>query len=269
MKNDLTSNEARLIDREILTVFDNNEYAKLAVQNQEKYQANTPFPHIYFDDFLPEHIAITIADEYPEVSSLDSGWKFHNNENVSRYLLEDTTKFHFRMRLFAEAITSRQFLLFLETLTGINSILADPYFIGGGAMLTGRDQFLKIHADFNFHHKLQAWRRVNALFYLSPGWDTEWGGNLELWSNDGENKVQEIAPLFNRVVIFNTTSDTFHGQPEPLRCPENVYRKVFSAFYYSTEMAERTESDPHFTKYSIENNPYAKQIGEDYKKSGY
>jgi len=40
------------------------------------------------------------------------------------------------------------------------------HLIGGGIHLSGPGDFLKIHADFNWHHKLQAYRRVNALLYL-------------------------------------------------------------------------------------------------------
>ena len=47
------------------------------------------------------------------------------------------------LRVFANTVISRQFLLFLETLSGIDCLLADPYFIGGGAMATGPGEFLK------------------------------------------------------------------------------------------------------------------------------
>ena len=165
-------------------------------------------------------------------------------------------------------INSRKFLLFLETLTGIETINPDPYFMGGGAMSCGNGGFLNIHADFNFHHKLQLWRRCNVLFYLTPNWKDEWGGKLELWSNDKKEKVVEIEPYFNRMVIFSTTSESFHGQPVPTKTPDNVYRNVFSSFYYTTDKDEKTLSDPHYTKYSIEKNEYAKKIGNDYKSIG-
>ena len=109
---------------------------------------------------------------------------------------------------------------------------------------------------------------IEALFYLTPDWKKEWKGNLELWSTDGKQKVKSIEPAFNRVVIFNTTSVSYHGQPEPLQCPENLYRRVFSAFYYSTQRDEKTEVDPHFTKYALDDSPYSKKIGEDYRKKG-
>ena len=85
-------------------------------------------------------------------------------------------------------LNSRKFLLFLEALTGLNSIIPDPFFMGGGAMMAGKGGFLNVHADFNYHHKLQSWRRINALFYLTPNWKSNWGGNLELWSKDKKKK---------------------------------------------------------------------------------
>ena len=85
-------------------------------------------------------------------------------------------------------------------------------------------------------------------------------------SPDSAQMIKEIEPKFNRVVIFNTSSLSYHGQPEPINCPTNEYRKVFSAFFYSSHADTKNSRDPHFTKYSIEQSPYSKQILEDYKK---
>lgn len=262
-------------DLEILDCFNNPKYAQLAYDNAKSYANNNPFPHMVFDDFLPQSVAEAIAAEYPSVKEMNEKWKFHDNQNVSRFLLEDTTQFSRRMKLFAAAITSRSFLLFLETLTGIPALLPDPYFMGGGAMVTGKGGFLNVHVDFNWHQKLQSWRRCNALFYLTPDWNKEWEGNLELWTTDGKQKVKSVPPLFNRMVVFSTTSESFHGQPEPISCPTNEYRRVFSAFYYASEKSEKIDSHPHFTKYneknndlraSKENSPYAQQITDNYLK---
>ena len=94
-------------------------------------------------------------------------------------------------------------------------------------MASATGGFLNVHADFNWHALLQAWRRVNALFYLTPDWDAEWGGELELWSRDGKTMVKTVEPRFNRVVIFSTSSDSYHGQPRPLRLPFNLSRNIF------------------------------------------
>ncbi len=254
---------------EILKIFDKKNYARLAFNSKKKYKQNKPFPHIYFDNFLPKDVAITLSKEYPKIKDVDHNWKTHKNNNVIRYFLEDSSLYKNNLKLFSMIISSRNFLLFLETLTGIDSIIPDPFFIGGGAMATSKGGFLNVHADFNYHHKLQSWRRINVLFYLTPKWKKNWGGNLEFWSKDKKKKIREIEPMFNRVVIFNTTSKSFHGQPKPLSCPTNVSRNVFSAFYYSSVKDKDSLSEPHFTRYSIKNNPYARKIINNYKKTAY
>jgi len=256
----------------LLKIFDDKKYHRLASDNKKIYVKNKPFPHIYFDNFLPKKIALSLSKDYPKINKIekiDKNWKIHKNKNVLRYLLEDSSLFKKNLKVFSMLTNSRKFLLFLETLTGLESIIPDPYFVGGGAMTTGTGGFLNIHADFNYHHKLQSWRRLNVLFYLTPNWKKKWRGQLELWSKNKKKKIKEIDPLFNRVVIFNTTSESFHGQPAPTICPKNVYRNVFSAFYYTNIKDKKTLSEPHFTRYNIKNNPYATKIAKDYQNQDY
>ena len=155
-------------------------------------------------------------------------------------------------------------------------MLSDPYYLGGGAMITETGGYLNVHVDFNWHQKLQAWRKCNVLFYLTPDWDESYKGNLEFWSIDGKEKIKEVSPIFNRVVVFDTTSKSYHGQPEPIKSPNNIPRRVFSAFYYSTIKNEDTDSAPHYTKYSddkrnqkanFKTSPYAEKIKQDYLKN--
>jgi Rps23 Pro-64 3,4-dihydroxylase Tpa1-like proline 4-hydroxylase len=269
-----------LINTDILKIFDNKKYSKLAIDNHKKYIKNKPYPYIYFDNFLPKETALLLSKEYPKYNKQQKKWRHRRNKNVDRYFLEDDTQFKINLRMFSMAINSRSFLSFIETLSGINSLIPDPYFMGGGAMATGRGGFLNVHADFSFHHKLQAWRQLNALLFLIPNWKKHWNGNLEVWSNDNKEKVSEVEPLFNRLFVFNSTSDSFHGLPVPLNCPKNIYRNVFCAFYFTTKKDKRSLSDPHYTKYDadphylkigkkIEDNIYAKQILKDYKKNAY
>lgn len=249
----------------ILRAFDSKVYAKLAHGHAAAYAQAEPFPHVVFDDFLPQDVAVALARAFPLPGDSQMGnWKLHENANTTRWFQEDTSQLPDPLREFAAACSSRPFMQFLATLTGISSLLADPYFIGGGAMLSGKGGFLNIHADFNWHALLQSWRRVNALFYLTPDWDDKWGGALELWSRDGSQQVAAIEPRFNRAVVFSTSSDSFHGQPEPLSCPPERSRNIFSAFYYTTEMGERTDKDPHFTKYALSASPYGSQVLEGY-----
>lgn len=257
----------------ILELFDDPCYAQIAFDNRHLYQANEPFPHIVLDNFLPQDVAELLAREYPNLNQ--KNLKHHNHANTSRHFLEDSREFSYGLRLFSEAISSRSFLLFLETITGIRALLPDPYFMGGGAMMTGNGGFLNIHVDFNWHQKMQAWRRCNALFYLTKDWKVDYGGALELWSADGKQKIKQVDPIFNRVVIFSTTATSFHGQPGKVNAPDGMFRNVFSAFYYATQKNELIDSAPHYTKYNtlddrlgnvadFESSPYSDQITENY-----
>jgi len=248
-----------------LGVFDDSAYAALAVENARTYQTASPFPHIVLDNFLPEALADALASAFPTPDAIE--WVIRDNENNRRRFQHDETKLPVLIRHMLREFNARQFILFLETLTGIDNLLPDPYFTAGGVHLSGAGDFLNIHADFNWHHKLQAYRRVNALLYLNRGWRPEWGGALEFWDRDMTKAVATALPIFNRLVVFNVNDTSNHGQPEPNRCPPDVFRKVLNLYYYTTQRDPAQNADPHYTVYKTEASSFARQLGEDYRNS--
>jgi Rps23 Pro-64 3,4-dihydroxylase Tpa1-like proline 4-hydroxylase len=253
------------IDVSIQGMFDNPRYSKLALEHAPRWKSAHPFPHAVIDDFLDETVAARLARDFPLPDDIE--WVLRQNQNNVRRFQHDETKLSPLMRSILREMNSRQFLLFVETLTGLDNLLPDPYFIGGGPHLAGRGDFLNIHADFNWHHKLQAHRRVNVLVYLNPGWQEAWGGHLELWDQSMTRKVHSILPLFNRMVAFKVADDSNHGQPEPLQCPPGVYRKALNLYYYTTRRDETEITDPHFTMYKTQASPHAVELGEEYRRS--
>jgi Rps23 Pro-64 3,4-dihydroxylase Tpa1-like proline 4-hydroxylase len=132
------------------------------------------------------------------------------------------------------------FLEWLEDMTGIAGLLPDPHMIGGGPHEIRRGGKLAVHADFNRHPHTGLDRRLNVLLYLNREWQQAWGGHLELWDLNRE-RCKQIAPVFNRLVVFATTSTSWHGHPVPLTCPPGVYRRSI-AFYYYTDGRPAHES---------------------------
>ena len=47
--------------------------------------------------------------------------------------------------------------------------------------------------------------------------------------------MKKIDPILNRCVIFNTTSASIYGMPEPLNMPENVVGQQYIAVNYYME----------------------------------
>lgn len=246
----------------VAEIFDNEIYAKLAHANHKAYVTADPFPHMSIDDFLPPALAEILAIEFPRPGQK---WTKHESLRVNRRFLGDETQYSPLFRAFARAISSRRFLLFLESLSGIEGLIPDPYFVGGGAMTAAAGHKLDMHLDFNWHYGLHCYRRLNALFYLTPGWQTNWGGDLRV-SNEDKSIVKSYMPLFNRLIVFSTSEKSWHGQPVPLTCPVGISRNVFSAFYYTAASPEQ-EADPHLTKYQDE-TPYTAAPLKDFKNEG-
>jgi hypothetical protein len=92
---------------------------------------------------------------------------------------------------------------------------------------------LKIHADFNKHPRTKLDRRLNVLVYLNENWDESYGGHFELWDKEMKGCQKKILPFFNRMALFSTTSDSYHGHPNPLTCPPDRTRKSLALYYYT------------------------------------
>jgi Rps23 Pro-64 3,4-dihydroxylase Tpa1-like proline 4-hydroxylase len=144
-------------------------------------------------------------------------------------------------------MNSWEMLHFLERLTGIDGLIPDPYFGGGGIHQIEPGGFLEVHADFNWHPKLRLDRRLNMLIYLNRDWPEEYGGHLELWDRQLRECVRSILPVFNRTVVFSTTDSSYHGHPRPLGCPPGRTRKSVSLYYYTNGRPDEERSAPHDT----------------------
>jgi hypothetical protein len=77
-------------------------------------------------------------------------------------------------------------------------------------------------------------RRVNVLIYLNKDWREEYGGSFELWDDEMTRCVRSIVPLFNRCVLFNTTSKSMHGNPQLINHPDAMPRRSIALYYYTS-----------------------------------
>ena len=82
---------------------------------------------------------------------------------------------------------------------------------------------------------MNVYRRLNLLIYLNKDWHPAWGGSLELWDTGGKARIKQIQPVFNRAVLFDTSNFSYHGHPEPVKCPPDRSRKSLALYYYSAE----------------------------------
>jgi hypothetical protein len=200
------------------------------------YAAAEPFPHIVLDEMLPADLARRILQNFPrEAQASDVNFNINYGGHHKRQIApEDCNAF---VRELFHFFNSRPMLAFLEGLSGIDALLPDPYFEGGGFHEISAGGKLGIHADFRIHEKLHLQRRINLLIYLNEDWNDEWNGRLELWDRQMHQCQVSIAPLMNRAVVFNTDADSFHGHPDPLATPPEVKRRSIALYYYTASKA--------------------------------
>ena len=216
------------------TLFDFESWEAKLPDLVKKYGSGEPFPHIILDDFLPLDAARSAYEAFPSVA--DQGWIHYVHFNEKKHGLNKKDLLPAYIRDLIEELNSQRFLDWLSALTGIEELREDEMLEGGGLHQSLRGGFLNIHADFTVHPHKNNWRRrVNLLIYLNPTWKDEYRGFLELWSKDMKKCVHRIMPGFNKAVIFNTDADSFHGLPDPIKCPEDDSRKSLALYYFTEE----------------------------------
>jgi len=217
----------------------------LAAEKAEEYQNNKPFSHIYFDDFLPLAAAEAALSEFPEPREIT--WQEFDRPTEKKLAFDFVEKLPPSIREVLFFLNSRPMIQFLEVLTGIDGVIPDPYYIGGGLHQIKPGGKLEVHVDFNRHRKLQLDRRINVLIYLNKNWSEEYGGHFELWNRDMSAAERKILPVFNRCAIFSTTEFSYHGHPTPLACPPDRTRKSMATYYYSNGRPDEQVADEHTT----------------------
>ena len=184
---------------------------------------NTRFAAI--DDLLPVEIAEKFAATFPplgEMRLLDSfREKKYTSKSLDRFdpLITDIT-FAFQDERVVNAIAE---------ITGIKDAVGDPRLYAGGISAMARGHFLNPHLDNSHDGEQKNYRVLNLLYYVTPGWKVENGGNLELWDADVTTPI-EIPSLFNRLVLMATNDRSYHSVNE---VKTDAVRYCISNYYFS------------------------------------
>ena len=212
-----------------------------------EYRQAQPFPHIVIDDFLPPSLLNGVIDDFRNYNNW--GWdnsNYSKDHQVKKFFSpwnnDGDTTLPINTKLILNYFNSPDVINMLEELTGIKGLIADPTLLNGGMHKIDSGGKLSIHTDSRKHTITGNYRRINLLIYLNKDWNKEWGGSLQLWDKDMTTMVQDIQPLFNRVVIFNTGADTYHGHPHPLNTPNGMSRISLALYYYTKENPDTEEN---------------------------
>ena len=206
----------------------------------KEYKKNSPFPYIVIDNFLDQKLCKEIEFLFPNHS--EKFWLKYNNP-VEKKLLYNRLDEAMPKKIKSVLLSLNEpwFITNLKELTGIEGLIPDAEFHGGGMHCTKRDGKLDVHIDYSIHPQMNLERRINLILYLNSDWQREYGCNLEFWNKNISCCEKSIEPKFNRAVIFNTSDISYHGHPEPLMCPEDKCRKSLAWYYLSQPQKDVTK----------------------------
>lgn len=213
-----------------------------------RYQKAQPYPHVVIDNFLPPDVAMAMALDFPRPDDSRVWNRLPTDDQRGKSSLRHESALPPYIRRLVHELNSQTMVEFIEVLSGIGNLISDPRLVGGGIHQTHTGGKLSVHIDYSHHPCYQLFRRINLILYLTPSWREEYGGDFELWDSKAATCHGKVLPVFNRCVIFSTSDISFHGQPEPLRCPENIQRNSVALYYYTNDAQRNSgQAESHNT----------------------
>lgn len=205
---------------------------------KEKYINAEPFENIIIPNFLNEEYAELIYNKFP--SNFENWHKYYNPIEI-KYANDDINNMNENIKKLFYILSTNELINIFSKISGIENLEYDPYLHGAGLHVQPRNGRLHMHLDYEKHPYINKERRLNLILYLSKDWKEEWNGYTELWNKDMTKCVKKSQVIFNTAIIFKTNDISWHGVPEKIKCPQNIYRKSFAFYYISDIISEKKD----------------------------
>jgi hypothetical protein len=207
--------------------------------NPEEYKKQNPYPYTFQDNFLDDDFALKIQKEILEIPV--EAWDRYENPFESKFTLRNKFAFPQNLNRLFDELQTDSFVKKISEIVGYQLFL-DPTRNFWGVHKYNNGDKLDIHVDAGLHPTTKQKKQVTLGIYLSVDWKEEYGCHLEVWRGDNTvlndakiyEKVASIAPLFNRMILFTCNDYAWHGNPEPVQCPENS-KRIFVTISYLSE----------------------------------
>ncbi len=181
--------------------------------------------YCWIDDLLPREIARAIYESFPPADRM----RLLSTFREAKYTSKSLDAFAPLLKDITFAIQAPELVRRVETITGIPEQVPDPSLYAGGLSMMGHGHFLNPHIDNSHDDARRVYRTLNLLYYVTPDWALENGGNLELWDRAVRRNIT-IESRFNRLVLMETTPWSWHSVS---RITVERFRCCVSNYYFS------------------------------------
>lgn len=229
-------NRVQLADYILKSLSDNEEQLKNQFQNDI-----SSIRSFYLDDLLPEEITNQIHQVFPKPEQM----VLKRSIREDKYVAAQMNLYNPLLEEIIFAFQDERIVEKVGEICGIDNPIPDENLYAGGISMMGNGQFLNPHLDNSHDKDRNLWRVLNLLFYVTPNWEEEYGGNLELWPDGMNNKQITIHSKFNRLAVMETHNDSLHSVSPVVF---EGYRCCVSNYYFS-DKPMRKEDTFHVTSF--------------------
>jgi len=182
--------------------------------------------HLILDDVFPEDVAFAIYRAFPKTDALTLKKSPREFKYVTAQMDRCDPLLEEAIYAFQDPRVVRQ----IAEVADIDELFPDVNLYAGGISMMGCRQFLNPHIDNSHDRDRNRWRVFNLLYYATPGWERDWGGNLELWPRGVSGEPITVHSRFNRLAVMATHQDSWHSVSPIVY---DAYRCCVSNYYFS------------------------------------
>jgi len=193
---------------------------------RDAYAGSNPIQHFVVDNLLPEAMAKAIHASFPAPTQMFERRSLREH----KYVAAQMDRYDRQAEEALYGFQDPRVVDLVSSITRLPELLADPQLYAGGISLMTAGNFLNPHVDNSHNNDRTTYRVLNLLYYVSPGWQQQDGGHLELWPNGVKQQAVTITSLFNRLVVMSTGPDSWHSVCAVKR---DASRCCVSNYYFS------------------------------------
>nr|WP_205600646.1 2OG-Fe(II) oxygenase [Flavobacterium sp. xlx-214] len=236
-----------MMDRKIIAnyIFDKIQENKENIKQQYNNSKNK-IGYFFIDNLLPEELALKIFDVFPKSEEM----VLKKSLKEDKYVAVQMNKYNPILEEVIYAFQDERIVKLICELCEIREAVPDDNLYAGGLSMMGEHQFLNPHLDNSHDKDRKLWRVLNLLYYVTPNWKEEYGGNLELWPNGMDKSQITINSKFNRLAVMATHSNSLHSVSPVVY---NGFRCCVSNYYFSKEPLLETDNF-HITSFRARPN---------------
>lgn len=224
-------------------ISDRLEEAHSALARQ--WSTSGPVNHFVLDQLLPVEWAHEIYRAFPQKGAMT----LKKSLRELKYVAAQMDRHDPLLEESIYAFQVPQVVELIHSITGLRALEPDEQLYAGGISTMAPGHFLNPHID-NSHDKHRSrYRVLNLLYYVSPDWREENGGNLELWPEGPRGTPLTVVSRFNRLVVMITHRASWHSV-SPNVCGND--RCCVSNYYFSKLPVDGVE---HFHITSFRGRP--------------